>query len=459
MNARTALALAAIAVIGASAAGCSTVQRINPFHKADENKVKAAEGERIPLIAYNQKLEVSDALRGQSFFLPDPEPVAAWPQPVGTPGQWIENLAAGKDFRIAWKRSVGEASNRNLHLTAPPVAADGRVYVMDAEAHVSAYDAATGGRVWSVDMAERTRRDREGYGGGLAFDSGKIYVTSGYRFVAALDAATGKRLWRTNVDSPIHDAPAVTDGRVMAINVDDELEAYNAETGAQDWTYQALTEPARILKASSPTPAGEAVIAPFASGELVALHTSNGNEEWSVTLSRTSRTNAISEIRDIAGRPIVFQGAVFAGSHSGLFASVDLRTGQTRWTLPITTIATPWPAGDVVYIVSQAGEVICVSRDNGQVYWITDLNAGANADKGKKPSKKKKKQQAMYFGPVLASGRLVVVSDHGRAVSLDPKTGAVQSSIDLGSPALIGPIAMNGLLYVVTDKAELVAIR
>ncbi|HEY5412854.1 MAG TPA: PQQ-binding-like beta-propeller repeat protein, partial [Caulobacteraceae bacterium] len=135
--------------------------------------------------------------------------------------------------------------------------------------------------------------------------------------------------------------------------------------------------------------------------------------------------------------------------HSGVFANVDLRTGQTKWTLPITTLSTPWPAGDVVYVVSQAGEVVCISRDNGQVYWITDLNKAV----------KKKKQRAMFFGPVLASGRLVVVSDHGRAIGLDPRTGAIQTSIDLGSPALIGPIAMNGLLYVVTDKAELVAIR
>ena len=449
MNARNALALAVLALIGVSAAGCETVSKVNPFHKAETNKVKAAEGERIPLIAFNQKLEVSEALKGQTFFLPDPQPVAAWPQSFGTPGVWIENLDAAKEFRLAWRRGIGEASNRSLHLTAPPVGADGKIFVMDAEARVSAYDAATGGRIWSVDMAERSHRDREGFGGGVAFDNGKLYVTSGYRFIAALDAATGKRLWRTNTDSPIHGAPSVIGGRVLAINVDDELDSYNLETGAPDWTYQALTEPARILKASSAVPADEAIIAPFASGELVALHSANGNEEWSVTLSRTSRTNAISEIRDIAGRPVVFSGAVFAGSHSGVFADVALSSGETKWTLPITTITTPWPAGDVIYIVSQAGEVICASRENGQVYWITDLNKGV----------KKRKERAMFYGPVLASGRLVVVSDHGRAIALDPKTGARQSSIDIGSPALMGPIAMNGLIYVVTDKADLVAIR
>jgi outer membrane protein assembly factor BamB len=459
MKSRVALTIMAAALVGTSLAGCATVARLNPLHKEDKgNQVKASEGERIPLIAFNQKLEVSEALKGQSFFIPDPQPVAAWSQPGG-PDPWIDNLAAAPQFRIAWKRGFGQASNRQLHLTAPPVAADGRVYVMDAEAHVEALDGATGARIWRADLAERTRRDREAFGGGLALSGGKLYVTSGYRFVAAVDPKTGKVLWRTRVDSPIHGAPAVTDGRVLAINIDDELEAYNAETGAQDWTYQALEEPARILKASSPAPAGDSVIAPFASGELVALRTANGNEEWTVTLSRTSRTNALSEIRDIAGRPVVYQGYVYAGSHSGVFANVDLRTGEAKWTLPITTITTPWPAGDVVYVISQAGEVVCASRDNGQVYWLTDLNQ-QQADKGKKAKKeKKKKNLPLWFGPVLASGRLVAVSDKGEAVALDPKTGAITSTLKLGAPATMGPIALNDTLYVVTDNAELIAIR
>jgi outer membrane protein assembly factor BamB len=459
MNARNALALAAAALLGTSLAGCGTVSKLDPFHKEDANTAKASQGERIPLIALNQKLEVSDALKGQSFFLPEPQAVAAWPQPIGTPDQWIDNLAAAPNFKVAWSRGFGEGSNRKLHLTAPPVAADGRIYVMDAEAHVSAFDASTGARDWRVDLADRTKRDREAFGGGLAFNNGRLFVTSGYRFVAALDAATGKQIWRTKVDSPIHGAPAVANGRVLAINVDDELEAYNAETGAQDWTYQALTEPARILKASSPTPAGDAVVAPFASGELVALHTANGNEEWNVTLSRTSRTNALSEIRDIAGRPVVYGQDVLAGSHSGVFMNVDLRSGESKWALPITTIDTPWPAGDVVFVVSQSGQVVCASRENGQVYWITDLNQSSNLDPKHKKTEKKKKDRTIYFGPVLATGRLILVSDKGQAVALDPKTGKVTSTLKLGAPALMAPIAMNGALYVVTDKAELVAIR
>jgi hypothetical protein len=42
---------------------------------------------------------------------------------------------------------------------------------------------------------------------------------------------------------------------------------------------------------------------------------------------------------------------------------------------------------------------------------------------------------------------------------MDPKTGAVQSFIQLGGSADIAPVAAGGLLYVLTDEGELVAIR
>jgi outer membrane protein assembly factor BamB len=246
----------------------------------------------------------------------------------------------------------------------------------------------------------------------------------------------------------MHAAPTAADGRVFAEDVNDELFAFDAGSGAQLWTYQALTEPARIIAATSPAVENETVVSSFASGEVVALRATNGNELWNASLSRANRTNALSEIRDIPGRPVIFKSDVFAVSHSDVFAAVDLRTGQVRWTLPVSATTTPWPAGDVVYAIDDQGQVICASRDAGGVYWIKDLNAGV-----------KRKQRAYWSSPILASNHLISVSSKGEAVAMNPKTGAVERTLRLGSDALIGPIAVNGTLYVVSDSAQLIAIR
>jgi outer membrane protein assembly factor BamB len=440
----------AVAVIALLAlAGCSTFGGGHHHHESKSEKAAATKAGRIPVIALNDQLKVSDALKGQDFLLPAPAPQADWPVPGGTLEQSVENVDAAPAFQIAWRRSIGVASSKRYHVTAPPIAEGGRIFVMDGKADVTAHDARTGAQIWRTNITPRSKRDHEAWGGGLAYADGKIYASSGFREVVQLDARTGALGWRTRTDAPVHAAPAVAGGRLFAVDVNDELLAFDTANGQQIWTYQALTEPARILAASSPAVANDdTLVTSFASGELVALRAANGNELWNASLSRASRTNALSEIRDIAGRPVVYKTDVFAASHADYFAAVDLRTGSVRWSLPVSAITTPWAAGDVVYVVDQTGQVICVSRDSGQVYWIRDLNAGL-----------KKKKRAYWSTPLLASSRLITLSSKGEARALNPKTGVTVGKLRLGSEALLGPIAVNGMVYAVTESGQLIAIR
>lgn len=446
--------------------GCSTVKRINPFHKSDAGPAEvASEGNRIAINAPDEAVAPAEGLKGADFFLPDPKTVAEWALPGGTPEQSVEHVDAGGGLAVAWRRSFGKKSGNGGYITAPPVAANGKIYVMDAEATVSAHDAATGATVWKVDLRAKSKRDREGFGGGLALADGKLTVASGFRFVAQLNADTGAVLWRTNTEQPIHAAPTVAGGRVFVVAIDNTLLTFDAATGAVGWTYQALSESARILAASSPAVSGDTVVATFGSGEVVALRTANGNDLWNEALSKASRTNALSEIRDIPGRPVIYQGDVFAVSHSGLLAATDLRTGQARWTLPITGITTPWPVGDVVFVVDKPGKVYCVSRETGQIYWVRDLNDG-KVKKGRwdfvtKMGKGAKKNAAkpLWSSPILANGKLITVSDLGELKAVNAKTGVVEKTVQLGQPVLLGPIALNGTLYIVTDEAQLIALR
>ena len=254
-------------------------------------------------------------------------------------------------------------------------------------------------------------------------------------------------------------APTVAQGRVFAVSADNEVFAFDAATGAESWSYQALVEPARFAIASSPAVQGDTVVAPFASGELVALRAQNGNELWTDVLSRANRSNALSELRDIAGRPVIYQGDVYATSNSGVFSATDFRTGGRRWSLPVSAITTPWPAGDVVYVVSKAGELIAAARDSGQVYWVTDLNAGRVRKEGGVFGFFDREVRPTWSSPLLASNRLIMVSSDGVAVAADAKTGAIQKEVRLGSPAFLTPVAAGGTVYVVTDEAELIALR
>jgi outer membrane protein assembly factor BamB len=458
-SAKSLVAVLMIAALGAS--GCSTVSRFNPF-KGKEAKEVATEGDRISILSADQKLEPAEALKGVDFALPPVEAVAAWPLPGGTPEQSMGNIAAAPGLAVAWRKSIGQGSKGGELITAPPVMAAGKVFTMDAQASVSAHDARTGALVWRINMRPNdNKRDREGFGGGVAYADGKVYMTSGFRLVAQIDATTGRVGWRARTEQPIHGAPTVAGGRVMAVAIDNTLLTFDAATGAPGWTYQALSESARIVAASSPAISGDTVVAAFGSGELIALRTANGNDLWNNALSRASRTSALSEIRDIAGRPVIYQGDVFAVSHSGVFAATDLRTGTARWSLPVVGITSPLPAGDVVYVVGVDGKLICASRESGQIYWVHDMNAGYVAKKtgGLWGIGAHTVPKPLWSNPILVNSRLVLVSSSGELDALNAKTGALDRKVALGAPAMIGPIAAGDMIYVVTDNGQLIALR
>lgn len=477
-------ALKIVAVVGlaATVASCASARRILPFGlgQDDTPQATASAGDRVSILSFEQSLTPSAALSGRDFFLPGPVAANAWPMAGGTSENLVEHSIAAPNFEVAWRRGIGRGSSRTTQVMVPPVAADGRIYVMDGESTVSAVDAGTGEVVWRQNVKPEGREAaggvsafglpvpfvgtgggalEGGFGGGLAVSGGRLFVASGYRTVSALDAATGNVVWTQSVDVPLHSAPTVAANRVYVIDLDNQIMALNAQTGQQEWSYRGIVEPARVMRASSPAVSGDTVIAPFSSGEVVALRASNGQPVWTEVLSRTSRTSALSEIRDIAGRPVISRGFVYAVGHSGVMQAMDIRTGQPRWQVPIAGVNAPLPAGDVVYVVSKSGELTLINRDSGAVYWTRNLNEGRIRQEGGFFGLGDRTVRPEWSGPVLASNRLVLVNSDGEAVAFDPKTGAQTASIRLGGAAYLAPIAYNGALYVLTDNGDLVSIR
>ncbi|HYC98743.1 PQQ-like beta-propeller repeat protein [Brevundimonas sp.] len=469
------LKVALLCGLAATVASCGTVRKVLPFGLggSDEPQATATEGQRISVLEFEQQLAPSAALSGRDFFLPGPQPATAWTQPGGNPENAVEHVAAAAEFAVGWRRDIGAGSSDSRQVMAPVVADNGRVFVMDGEATVTAVDSSSGAVAWKVSVKPDEKEFQRsffsfgmggsstggGFGGGVAVGGGKVFISSGYRTISAVDQATGAVLWTTPVDVPVHGAPTVSGSRVYVVDVENQIFAFDVNTGQQAWTYRGIPEPARLMRASSPAVTGETVIAPFSSGEVVALRAATGQPVWQQVLSRASRTSALSEIRDIAGRPVVSRGVVYAVGHSGVMSAIDVRTGQPKWQLPIAGVNAPLPVGDVIYVVSKSGELTVINRETGQVYWTRDLNEGRVRQEGGFFGMFDRTVRPVWSGPLLASNRLVLANSDGELVAFDPKTGLQTASINLGGPAFIAPAAYNGALYVLTDRGQLVSIR
>ena len=457
-----------LAAVAFAASGCGITDTMGKwFSSPHKSKIR---GERISIMSSDESVKPDPTLKDIPVELPAPYKNSEWAQPGGYASNALHHLEANGPLKVQWQVDAGAGSASKSRLTASPIAAAGKIFVLDAKARVYAFNAANGEEAWHVSVAppgdqdlvnlltlgafgKDTRIDAtKGFGGGIAFDNGKLYATTGFGDVIALDAASGKELWRKNFGVPIANAPVINGGRLFVASIDNHMHALAITNGRELWDHQGITENAGILVSTSAAVAGEFVIAPYSSGEVYALRVQNGRPAWSDMVTRSKGITALSEIDDIAGKPVVDRDLVFTISHSGVMAAIQLDKGDRQWSRDIGGIQTPWVAGDYVYVVTLQNQLMCLTRKEGRVKWIHQLPRWVDPEDNTS-------DPIVWSGPVLVSDKLIVVSSDGFAQAISPYTGKFLSRVEIPSGAYIAPVVANDTLYLLTNDADLVALK
>ena len=407
-------------------------------------------GQRIPVMLNEGELHADPRVSDLRVLLPTPRENPNWTQAGGNATHSMHHLKIRNTVVEAWDQSIGEGSSDERRLVARPVVADGYVFTMDAEFEVNAFEISTGKQVWNYDP-NVPEEDEETFGGGLAYEGGRVFMSTGFGKIIALRADNGAELWRGNLLGPSRSSPTVGGGRVFAVTIDNQTVAFDEESGKKLWTHSGISESAGLLGGGSPALVGNTVISPYSSGELVALRVTNGRVVWSDSLVAVRRTDTLSTVAHIRGHPVVDRGVVYAISHSGRLVAIDLRTGARVWDRSIGGSETPWVAGNFIYVLSNQGDLYCLTRLGGRVRWVQSLPKYEDPEDKDGPIK--------WFGPVLASDRLMVVGNHGEVLSVSPYTGAFLSKLELTDKLSVAPVVASGSVFFLSDDADLIVYR
>ncbi len=443
-------------VLAALAGGCSDslpslpkITDLNPF----KEKQTPLPGKRIPIIAAQEKLPGELASADHPIVLPQESANDTWAQPGGTAENAPGHLALAAALRQVWSSDAGTGSGKVGRVTASPIVYGGRVYTLDAAGRITAFSATAGSVAWRVSLIPEREQGGGGllslgagtpgggFGGGIAADNGPPYAARGFGNVVALDPANGKKLWERNLGLPVRAAPTAVGDRVFVITMEGRFICLSGIDGAELWAVRGLPQQASLVMNVSPAVSGDTVVVPYPSGDLVALKVADGTAKWSENLSRTRSTTQLTSLSD-AARPAIDNGVVYAVSHAGRMVATQLTSGERLWSLNVASTQAPWVAGDSVFVVDTAGQLVAVARQTGQIQWTTQLPGSNN-----------------WSGPVLAGGKLWLASAKGTLVGVDALTGKVGSQQDLGDPVYISPVVADRRMYALTDKARLIALN
>ena len=410
----------------------------------DEQK-KPVPGNRLPVLAAARGMRIDSI-----------EPVSL--PPVETNPDWLQygrvvshvggNLAGGLTRR--WSSSIGRGGDYRTRLTAQPLIDGGQVYTMDTDCAVTAFELATGQRIWHTKT--RPKKDTtSNVGGGIAIADGEIYVASGLAEALALDLETGAIRWRTSIPSPARSSPTVTAEGMFLCTMDQQLVGLSRKDGKFLWSYQATVVNTGTLGQAAPAYADGVLVAGFESGDLAAVRADSGTLVWTDNMGGVKGAATLSEFASVRGAPVIDNGLVYAVGLGGLLAALDLRSGRRVWQRDIAGGNTPWIAGDFMFLVDSEQKVGAIDKNDGTVHWVEDLPRFTNP--------KRTKGLITWYGPSLVGGKLVLVSDKGKMAVLDPISGSLVTSTGLADTASLAPVAAQGYVFVLTDDATLTAYK
>ncbi len=407
-------------------------------------------GERISVLIHERALTPDPKVADAQIVLPKPSVNANWPQSGGYANHAMHHIDVGEVLKPLWQADIGAGADDEERIVGAPIVAGGRVFAMDAETTVSAFDAKTGQRLWEAELTPDDEDDGH-ISGGIAYEGGRVFVATGFAQVIALDAGDGSEIWRQNVGGPLRSAPTVRGGRVFVVTVDNKLHALDASNGGSLWTHTGITEVASLLGGGSPAVDAGVVVVPYSSGDLVALKVENGRLLWADSLASVRRSVAAATLSHIRGRPVIDRGRVFALSTGGPMVAIDLRTGRRIWDRQIGSLESPWVAGNYIFVLTNDAELVCLSRRDGRIYWVRTLPRFEDEEDKEDP--------IVWSGPILAGDRLILAGSHGQVLSVSPYSGKILGREEMADGIPVPPVVADRSVYFLSDDAELLAYR
>ena len=428
--------------------GCANGGPLGVFKKKDKVTVP---GERVAVLVNEADIDIDTATAAEQMTLPAAVTNESWEQSGGNANKSVGHVSLGQALGVAWTASIGHGSDKSGRLGGGPVVAEGKVFTMDTTGTVRAFDANSGGQLWSARFGEIGDNANAVYGGGVAYNAGKVYATNGLGYVASLNAADGSAVWTVKPAGPLRGEPSVEGDAVYVMSQDNQLYSLKIADGTTNWSNAAALEIAGVFGAAAPSIGQGTVVAGFSSGELNAYRYENGRQVWQDALARTTMSTSVASLSDIDADPVIDNGVVYAVGQGGRMVALDLFSGQRIWELNFGGIATPWLAGDWVFAVNDKAQLVAIARRTGKIRWINQLPRYRDM--------KDRKGPITYYGPVLAGERLIVAGTNGALINISPVDGAFQSQVSIKDGVSFQPVVANNTLYLLSDNGTLIAYR
>ena len=337
-----------------------------------------------------------------------------------------------------WERK----GNKSMIVNSP-VIFEKNIFILNDNGEIISYDL-LGLENWRVSVVPEYDRKEKNFGGGLALGyKNNLVATTGFGEIILLSSIDGKIRWRYQLGSSFNSAPIILDNKIFAISNAGQGVALSLD-GEIIWSINGPKSDRILAIGASPAVGNGLVFMPFSGGVVSALETELGTEQWKVGFSDERLGYARSEFGEFSASPVIKDNRIYIGSFSGQIKSLDY-SGAIIWSVPIGLQGTPVVVSNSVFFISDLGNLIRLDKETGRVVWSVKIA--------------KNSAKAYHFGPILAGGKLWVVSSDKSLKGFSPESGLKISDLKINARPSAAPIYSSEKLFIVGEKGELLAFQ
>ncbi len=261
--------------------------------------------------------------------------------------------------------------------------------------------------------------------------------------VIAFEGASGRQLWRTQVNSELLSAPAISEKVVVMRSVDGRLHGFDASSGKELWSVEQQVPRLSLRGTAIPIIAKEVAVSGFDNGKVMAVSLNSGDTVWDTALASPHGRTELDRLVDIDSEVRVVGENVFAAGFQGRTAMLALDSGQIWWARDMSSYRGLSVDEENLFVTQSDGVVLALRQRDGSELWRND-----------------KLMRRGLSTPAITSTAIAVADYQGYLHWLDKSTGELVARQRVAKFRVSNPpVAVKDTVVVLTDAGNLAAFR
>ena len=343
----------------------------------------------------------------------------------------LEDFNERFEFTENWEIKFKGENNLNNFI---PAFSGGSLFFVDQEGNVSNMDIESGDVLWEIELEETISA-------GIVAGFGKLFLSDDQGNLISLDQKDGSILWRSFAGGEVLANVDVDAGLVIVKTASGFLNAFNIETGSEEWSYRSVAPSLTVRGSSSPVINDNIVYATFDNGRIGAFNLKTGLPIWDGAISFTEGVSELDNLIDADSSPVLDGNRIYTVNFQGNLSVFDAAQRRTVWESKESSFYEPFILRGVLGIISADSKISTYSSRTFENSWKLEEYALRELS-----------------NPETFKGYVLVGDLEGYIHAIDPLTGITVARKKISRNKITTLISRSDSFYAIDEKMRLFSL-